>query len=445
MRRLLPLLLILSALTNPVLAQCDASFGVSINGATAHFSADSTLPGILHKWRLGDGNIAFGPNTSHTYNAPGVYSVWHIVADSLGQCSDSVMKQVNISFQASCQASFVYSRDSVFPNKYYFSSTSTASGGTISSYQWILDGNTVVSNSPSLTISPTQGMHEICLSITTTAGCSSTTCDSIVVDSAGNCNLNAGFDTTLSGQTLEVEALSTGAHLTHFWKFGDGNTAYGSTATHVYDYAGSFTITHYITDSSSNCIDSARMTIAISEPVSCQALSWIKADSLVANQYHFFSQSVSTGGAIQTYAWTINGNIISTAQGFSRILSPGNYQVCLSIITTAGCSSTICDSLIVPGGGIIIDTFQTESVSVILSYPNPIPGGTLTLPLILDNQQKVRITVYNTRGVAVLVQERNYSQGYNRIQVPVNALQRGQYFIDIQYGNTRKRSVFQKL
>jgi PKD repeat protein len=691
MRKLLPLLLILTALQTQAQAQCDASFSVAVSGATAQFISDTTRPGLLHRWHFGDGVQGVGPVTSHTYNAPGVYQVLHFISDSLGLCNDSAIKIVTISFQTSCQASFVYQKDSIFANKYHFFSTSTASGGSINSHQWTINGN-FVSSAQGFSQTLPQGSHLVCLTITTTSGCSSSVCDSVQVDSSANCDLNADFAATVRRDTVFLQAVASGVSLMHTWKFGDGQQGVGQNVMHRYNAPGTYVITHYVTDSATNCIDSAKRTVTITAPVTCKASFTAMKDSVFSNRYHFFSTSTSSGGSISSYNWTINGNFVSSAQGFSQTLSQGTHLVCLTINTTAGCSSTFCDSLqvdtsancdlnadfvatvrrdtvflqavdsgfslahiwkfgdgqqgfgqnimhryIAPGtyvithyvvdsatncidsakrtvtitapvtcrasftarkdsvlnnryhffststssgGGIssykwtingqlastspgFSKTFPTgkylvcltigttagcsstacdsiqvgnpqprcqasfvvirdsvhqkkyrffststaqpgpieayrwtlngqvvskeqafsanlkngvhqvcltiktsagcvsskcenvvvkndsipvnDSITYITSFPNPVAGSAVNLQLTLDKGAKVKLTVYNSRGNIVHKEERVYSAGYNRMAIPVDGLQRGQYFIDIQYDNTRKRSVFQKL
>jgi PKD repeat protein len=525
MRKLLPLFLILTVLQTQAQAQCDASFSVAVSGPTAHFISDTTRPGLLHRWKFGDGAQGFGPAVSHTYNASGVYQVLHTISDSLGLCNDSVIRIVNISFQTSCQASFVYQKDSIFPNKYHFFSTSTASGGSINSHNWTINGN-FVSSAQGFSQTLPQGRHLVCLTITTTSGCSSNVCDSVLVDSSANCDLNADFVATVRRDTVFLQSVDSGFNLIHTWKFGDGQQGFGQNVMHRYNAPGTYVITHYVTDSATNCIDSAKRTVTITAPVTCQASFRVQKDSLVANRYNFQSTSTSSGGSIAAYKWTINGQLVSTASGFSRILPPGKYGVCLNISTTAGCTSTKCDSIQVgnpqprcqasfvvvrdslnhkkyrffststaqPGtieayrwtlngqfvskdqaffaflnNGVhrVCLTIKTsagcvstkcdsvvvrhdsipvkDTVHYVASFPNPVAGSEVNLQLKLDNGAKVKLTVYNSRGNIVHKQESFYSAGYNRIVIPVDGLQRGQYFIDIQYNNTRKRSVFQKL
>jgi hypothetical protein len=438
MRKLIPLFLILTALHNPVNAQCDASFTATANGASVQFVSDTTRNGLLHKWTFGDGAQGFGAVTSHTYGASGVYQVLHTISDSAGLCNDSLFKNVTISFQATCHASFVSQKDSILPNKYNFFSTSVAGGGTIQSYNWTINGN-FVSSASSFSRTLAQGLNYVCLTINTTAGCSSTICDSIRVDTSTNCNLNANFTARVSRDTVFLTAVDSTAHLLHHWKFGDGRQDFGREVIHNYFAQGVYQVTHIVRDSANQCVDSTRQFVTIIITPPCRASYVVTRDSTEKKKFNFISTSTVQGGTIISYRWTIDNHVVSSANAFSINLKKGVHVITLDIKTSTGCVTGFLDSL-------WVDSLRTkDSIPFITSYPNPVPGGPVNLQLTLENNAKVKVTVYNSRGLVVYKQERNYSPGFNMLSIPVDDLQRGHYFIDIQYGNTRKRSVFQKL
>ena len=698
MLKLLPILLIAFFLNTDVQAQCNASFDTTINGATIQLQAVDTTPYKIHIWNFGDGTQGWGVHTSHTYNSPGTYVVHHIVTDSLHGCLDSARQTITISFPVSCSASFVAARDSSYPYKYHFYSNSTANGGSIQSWNWMVDGSTV-SAAPAFNGSLPQGLHAVCLTIQTTAGCTSAVCDSIRVDSGGICNISASFtatpaasnpaqisftpsplnsslsytwifgdgqvsysqspihvysspgsyhvtlsvedstghcydsvshniyiqgipqdsctasfDTSINGATAQLQAVDTTPYKIHKWYFGDGTQGWGAHIFHTYNLPGTYVVKHIITDSLSNCRDSAWQTITISFPVSCSASFVAARDSSYPYKNHFYSTSTANGGNIQSWNWTVNGSTVSTAPAFSWSLPQGLHAVCLTIQTTAGCTSAVCDSIRVDSGGICnisasftatpaasnpaqisftpsplnsslsytwifgdgqvsysqspihvysspgsyhvtlsvedstghcydsvshniyiqgipqdsctasftytanpsqpnqltftaisnetivsqfwfirpcdsltnssdslvyntpnpVHTFtnpgcyqvcvslltntgcrknycdtviiqNTGGARLLTSFPNPASGADVNIRLDLEQAEKVKLTVFNSYGHMVYTSERAYASGQNRIGIPVNKLPRGLYYVDIQYGNSRKRSVFQKL
>jgi hypothetical protein len=418
----------------------NSSFTASVAGHIVQFTASDSTPTRLHTWKFGDGTqvTAATHKVLHAYAAPGTYTVTHILKDTANNCVDSSKIYVLISAPVSCTASFVAMQDSVASGTYHFWSTSTAPGASIVSYHWTLNG-VFVSAASGFTKSLPQGTNTVCLTILSSQGCSSSTCDSIVVDSANDCNLDAAFTKTVNNNMVNVSASNLTAHLLHRYKFGDGGQWFGPVGTHTYQNAGTYTITHYLTDSVNHCVDSSKQTVTVNLAPTCRASYQYRRDSVNKNKYHFTSTSTSTSGTIQSYQWTINGHVVSTAPSFSHNLKKGPNVLTLAIVTTTGCTHSLLDSIWTDSLGV------SDIPGVVNSFPNPASGANVNIDLVLNAQAKVKVTVYSLRGIPVFSEEKNYAAGFVRLAIPTHRLQRGQYFVDIQYNNTRKRSIFQKL
>lgn len=541
MRKLIPILLLGLFLQEKIQAQCNPAFDTSVTGATIQLQALDTGLYTFHNWKFGDGTYGWGANVLHTYSLPGTYVVKHIIFDSLNNCRDSAQQTITISFTASCAASFSAKQDSIIPNRYYFYSTSTVGGGSIQSYKWTVNGDSV-SSAPTFNRLLNPGFNLVCLAIKTTAGCTSSTCDSIYVDTTGidttgNCNWSAFFTYSYNpANTAQVSFSPTPLipGLSYYWNFGDGFVSYLQSPTHLYSNPGTYSVILTIIDSAAGCFDTARRSVIIvPKPDSCKASFIAVKDSVSPNNYYFYSTSTAGGGSIQSYKWMVNGDSVSSAPTFNQLLDPGFNLVCLIIKTAAGCRSSKCDSIYVDTTGIDTtgncnwspsftytvnpsqpnqyaftavssdtvvlsyhwmiqpcDSTSTDSVTYntanpvhtftspgcyrvclhlltlngckksycdtisvnyslaagfVTSFPNPVQAGHVQLRLDLVQPAKVKITVFNSFGHSVYTNEKAYGTGQSRISVPVDKLQRGLYYIDIQYGNNRKRSVFQKL
>jgi hypothetical protein len=78
------------------------------------------------------------------------------------------------------------------------------------------------------------------------------------------------------------------------------------------------------------------------------------------------------------------------------------------------------------------------------SYPNPASNYT-TISIAMEDAGAISTTVYNLSGNIVYRITQQGTMGNNLLNIPLDKLQKGQYFVDIQYNGTRKRSVFIKL
>jgi hypothetical protein len=90
-----------------------ASFSASTTGYTASFLNSST-GGSLYLWNFGDGNTSTQYNTTHTYTAPGFYTVTLIVTNACGTFSTS--QQIFINYGVSVDADKLNQALNIYPN-----------------------------------------------------------------------------------------------------------------------------------------------------------------------------------------------------------------------------------------------------------------------------------------------------------------------------------------
>ena len=445
MQKSLLLVLILFLINKETRADCNPAFTATVQQATVHVQAVNTAPHLLHRWNF-NGALIYGSSASFTYSAPGTYSIVHRVMDSLGSCEDSVVQTVTINFQNTCAASFTATRDSSQPNRYYFSSTSVATGTSISSYYWVLNGSTPMSYSQSFSYTLPAGLNTICLYIGTTGGCTSSSCDSIMVTAADTCNLMASFTATASSSNpRQISFMANPSSNTSLynWSFGDGYSSLQQNPIHTYAQAGAYGVRLRIYDPVHGCFDTIiqNMVVYGLPSDSCTASFTYTADSSHPNQVHFTAASNQT---ITSQLWQIdhwtdpNDSIFMTTNNPTYTFTDtGYYQICLYITTNTGCTKLYCN-------GIYINNVGARIANTIPSFPNPATSS-ISLRVKLTEANSIGITVYNLSGYAVYKMQKHGVAGTNELTIPVQQLKSGQYFIDIKYGDQQKRSIFQKL
>ena len=198
-------------------SSCTASFtahpdsvNTSASSYPVYFFNNST--GVKYLWNFGDGSTDTSQNPTHTYGSSGTYTVCLYVLtayDSLGLpiICDSTCTTVTVGgTPVSCQASYYLGVDTNNLYNLYVINNST---GTTSAtnYSWSFgDGSTSNAQYPTHQYS-TFGLYNLCLTISdSVAGCSSTYCDSIGLDSNGNLLKRDGFGITVVD---EKDLLST--------------------------------------------------------------------------------------------------------------------------------------------------------------------------------------------------------------------------------------------
>ena len=192
----------ISCINPPV---CTASFQyTAAQCPTISFFDNSTSsPGTVASWAwdFGDGNSSGMQNPSHTYAANGTYVTCLTITTTDG-CADTFCDTLTINcIPGACQADFSYTIPAC-PTVQFFD-FSTSLPGTIISWFWSFgDAQTGFAQNPVHTY-PTSGVYVACLTIMTDDGCSSTFCDTIVINcNAGN---SVGICTDEPTKKLDIQ------------------------------------------------------------------------------------------------------------------------------------------------------------------------------------------------------------------------------------------------
>lgn len=336
---------------------CLANFTSSSNNLTAVFTNSSTginSAGTTFSWSFGDGSSSNLMSPSHTYRAPGTYTVCLAISNSSTNCNDTICKSVVIqNTTTGCIANFT---KSIQGTTGVFNSTSTGVGpGTL--YRWSLtpaNGSTLNFFGPTFTTTTLNpGAYSICLSIFDSLNqCNNTKCDSFSVSGNGNnTGCRASFTYSILPGSRSVvfnsRSLTPSTRTTYSWNFGDGTFGSGPVVTHLYPRNGVFWACLTIIDSTNGAI--CRNTICDSVRIlgtptgqNCRANFTY---TILNNTVQF--QNISMGGPGSNYSWSFGDGTSSTSINPSKTYNQnGIFRVCLSMFDSASnCRSDKCDTI----------------------------------------------------------------------------------------------------
>jgi len=290
MKKYLPLLFIYVLFGLKVTAQCNAAFSYTINKDSVSFipaDTSSDQEGYWYFYDSGD-NFYGWDNSDTTFSLtsfnPGTYTIHHYVyKETNGYCMDSAWETITIKYTPTCSATISYVKDS-FTNAYIFNAKPIYDGGGVPNSTWTLDGTNnpdLYSYYNSLRDTLSAGAHQICYDITTAAGCTSSTCQTITVQPPQNCGWQASFTETASSTNphlINFNALPNQPNLIYHWDFGDQYNYYIDSAqastvnpSHTYAYAGTYSVKVIIADTQTGCsqLDSAHITVLPTPSESC--------------------------------------------------------------------------------------------------------------------------------------------------------------------------------
>lgn len=357
--------LIVQGPANPLLATLyfdSSNYGPAPLTVTVTGTSSGGYPGYNYSWAFGNGTSGVGLTVSHTYTAPGNYSIVLTVTDSRGDTASAtgfVTVKPVVSNQFSAQVLFESPNLGSAPLSVTVSAN--VSGGTAPfGYQWSF-GDGATSTSPTVTHTYT----------TMPSGCKASRCTynvTLVVSDAAAQVASARALVTLvakSSSSLSVTlaaSVSTGvaplatlfsatpsggrSPYTLVWTFGDGSSAVGPTASHVYAYAGTYTAIVTVVDANGSVTQAALPIVAYPAPPSNQSgalelsISAVPATGMAPLNVAFQSQVVG-GTAPYTYSWNFGDGTTST-NGSSVLHTypvPGEYVATL-VVSDGSVSAT---------------------------------------------------------------------------------------------------------
>ncbi len=337
-----------------------AFFGTPLTGAsplTVAFTDQSTNTVSSWSWNFGDGSTSTLENPSHTYTAPGTYTVGLTVTGPGGVDSTTQVDYVTV-VEPPPVAQFSGSpRTGVAPFTVNFTDFSA---GNVTGWSWSFgDGGTSNLQNPSYTYT-SAGTYTVSLTVSSAGGSNTATEVGYIVVSEPPpvADFSGSPISGVEPLTVAFTDLSSGAVTSWNWDFGDLGTSTVQNPSHTYSVPGTYTVT--LTTSGPGGVDTETkvdyITVNSLPPVADFSGTPLSGPAPLSTSF----TDLSTGD-ITSWAWDFGDGGTSTAQNPTyTFTTPGSYTVSL---TATG-----------PGGS---DT-QTKVSYVLVATPEPVSEFTGT-------------------------------------------------------------------
>jgi gliding motility-associated-like protein len=308
-----------------------------------------------YSWNFGDGNTSTVISPTHTYTAPGTYTVRLIVNNPAGCVPrDTFSKQVFVSDNY-VDAKFNYKKiDTCDPFSASFENISvfgTTSGAHIfTKFLWNFgDGSTSNLATPGVHTFPDTGCYDVRLIMIDTTSCNSP--DTFIQKVCFNAAIvRADFkipDSVCLNDGVLFANRSTNATST-FWNFGDGTTSTVTSPVHVFQKVGTYTVM-LISGNPTTCnkFDTATAVITI-DPLPVANFVHQPITPIANEPISFTNRSQNA----TSYIWSFgDGTGSSDVHPKHMYKKTAQYLVCLVAKDAQGCVDTVCkrvDALIIP-------------------------------------------------------------------------------------------------
>ena len=311
-------------------------------------------PPYTYLWNFGDGSLptsSTSPIVNHSYAAIGIYLTVVNVSDSAGGHAQAwVQTHTTPGFAGALTANAtanVY--EGTGPLTVTFTGQALNATGQTPFYEWTFSSpwrgtSAFCGANQSSVISHTftqSGLYEVALCVSTIfSGSQSAFVNVLVLPDSISASMTAS---PVAGQApLRVNFSGTGSGglspYQYSWNFGDGSpNSTGQSISHVYDKAGTFTVTLEAIDQTGG---SATVTksITVSPPAPLQVSTSTNVTSGPAPLTVQFNGTVKGGVPPYSYLWNFgDSSFPSAVQNPSHVYSKaGNYTVSLRVTDEAG-------------------------------------------------------------------------------------------------------------
>jgi PKD repeat protein len=330
-------------------------------------------------------------------------------------------------------------------------STSGIPSASVNSWAWDFgDGGTSNLQNPSHTYNALGG-YRVCLTITTTAGCTASFCDSVGFGGGGPgpCSAFFGVSNVGCNFTFYDSSWAAAGIVAQWWDFGDGTTAIGPNPSHTYAVSGTYQVCMSILAQDS-CTDTYCYTVTCGSQPACQASYYWFPDS--SGQYSIILVNNSAGSGL-SYSWDFGDGSTSTQAYPSHVYAgPGTYIVCLTVSNgpILGCSSTYCDTLVVLNkmAGSVPFSINVVSPATAVAPPaaqanglqlSPNPASQVVrLAINVATQGEGQVRVLDVQGRTVKAISLGYlSAGLHQQSLDLSTMPDGIYMVELLVNGAR--------
>ncbi|MBA7646469.1 hypothetical protein ES703_54233 [subsurface metagenome] len=320
-------------------------------------------------WFIDGDSISSDSIITYSFHNPGEHTVCLAINTSDG-CHDVCCEAIYIGEPPDCRAFFEYERilytidstasdpDLVAAYLYQFYDRST---GYVIDWRWQFGDDIIEGGEDPVYEFPAPGIYEVCLTIQTTDGCTSTYCEQVYVTDDMDCKAMFEYycpvDTPYYGNDfpgstlLHFIDLSRG-NITHWlWDFGDGTVSEEQNPFHEFPGPGVYKVC-LVVSSPDGCEDAYCTEVVIGSPDRCEAyFEYCNYSSIIEDVYYepdVFVVGFKNFSTPEPYhsRWEFGDASYSSEKNPVHVYQEsGLYDVCLTIYTSEGCTDTYCTTV----------------------------------------------------------------------------------------------------
>jgi large repetitive protein len=213
-----------------------------LGGPTQFVATISGGTNVSYSWDFGDGASGSGATASHSYAAMGEYTAVVTASNAAGTATASTIVTVTSPDEPIQGLTAANSSPVTLAETVHLTATTSAGSNVV--YAWEFgDGNTG-SGAEVQHLYTAVGTYTAVVTATNSSGFVTATTQVVVADvPISGLVVSSDSPTPLGQATHFTATVAAGSNVSYSWDFGDGQNATGWQVSHVYQAAGSYTVT----------------------------------------------------------------------------------------------------------------------------------------------------------------------------------------------------------
>lgn len=303
----------------------------TVLGMPAHFTASIAAgSNVAYVWMLGDGATASGPEVTHSYAAPGAYTVLVTASNAVSAATTTTTVVVEEAVAGLAVAS---NGPTVLGDVTHL--TATIAAGSNVAYLWDLGDGASASGPAVAYIYAAPGTYSVVVTAGNAVSTATATSTVVVEESIAGLEARSDSPTVLGTPAHFTASVAAGSNVSYAWDWGDGATGTGATAAHTYTTEGSYTVVVTATNSVSKI---AVTTTAIVEEAVAGLTATSDSPTVLGDATHL-TATIAAGSHVD-YAWSLgDGTTVQGSAVAHDYAVPGAYTVVVTASNAVGAAT----------------------------------------------------------------------------------------------------------
>jgi PKD repeat protein len=397
---------------------------------TVQFSDLSTNDPTAWSWDFGDDGISSEANPSHTYAAPGSYTVSLSVSSEAGEDGETKIGYITVA-PALTQPDAQFLADPTAGTAPLTVSFTDQSTNYPTTWSWDFgDGWYSAARNPSHTYD-TPGTYTVRLTAINAAGSGvEVRADCIQVIAPGSPPVADFEGDPLEGVaplTVDFTDGSTPPPTAWLWAFGDGATSSERNPGHTYDSPGTYTVTLHVSNADG---EGTRIRVAyvhVSAPPITPQADFAGTPTNGAAPLAVDFTDLSDNGPT-AWSWDFGDGATATAQNPSHIYAaPGAFTVVLIARGAGG------ETVATKTDYVTVTAPRSETLALTLTPPSPVDLGN-GITYVVPSEGHVRLELFSLEGRCLaLLDEGSRSAGAHQVPFRFAAYSAGAAFLRLNW------------